>query len=199
MKADAACLWAWIPLRKVTVPSGVKTQLNRRSGQLMGFLPLSVSLFPVGLPQRSSSVQMEVSKNVHKGECVQMFEFIPSIFVCEGVWVKISFLSLHNLEKWICRKASSICLTPLPACFGLSSSPPCSFHISLWSHSVDIVLYCLFVEAMCIHSELCTFPVNIRDWIHSKKLQLLRPVLRKRPLPCLNISQLQHCLFQIPK
>lgn len=130
-----------------------------------------------------------------KGECVQMFEFIPSVFVCECVWVKSSFLSLHNLEKWICWK--TICLTSLAACFKLSSSPPCSFHISLWSHSVDIVLYCLFVEATCIHSELHTFPVNIRDQICSKKLQLLRPVIWNRPLPLLSISQLQHCLFQI--
>lgn len=137
-----------------------------------GVLPLCVSLFPAGPPLRPKPAQMGVSKMSAKVECVQMFECKPNIFVvvCKSVWVKISFLSLHNLYKWICWKASSICLAALSACFVLSHSPPCSFLISLWRHSVDIVSYCLFVETMCIHSERHTFPVNIRDWIHSKKI-----------------------------
>lgn len=50
------------------MPAVVKTELNRRSGQLMGFLPLSVSLFPVGLPQRPTSVQMEAKQLLNRGE-----------------------------------------------------------------------------------------------------------------------------------
>lgn len=69
-----------MPLRKTTAPSVVSSSLERRSGQLKGFLPLSVSLFPVGLPLRPTSVQIDAGESSSDGERAQMFDSIPNLF-----------------------------------------------------------------------------------------------------------------------
>lgn len=69
----------------------------------MGFLPLSVSLFPVGLPPRPTSAQMDAGERRCEGERAQMFGSIPDLFVCPYVHVAclsqnfLFFLPLHNL------------------------------------------------------------------------------------------------------
>lgn len=125
-----------------------------------------------------------------------MFEFIPNLFVCESNFP--FFLYTMYKSEFIEKPAPSVWLLSLYVLHCLAFVFP---HLTTgpWCWCCIVVLICWGV---CIHSELHTFPVNIQDWIHpqkKKKLQLLRPVEQNRPLPCLNISQLQHCLFQIPK
>lgn len=129
--------------------------------------------------------RLEWEQAKHLQRWMRADEFTPNIFVC--VWVKISFSSLQNSKKMNLLKSPLHlfdCSLRLLWVVSLSSSPPLSsFHISLRSHSIETVLCCLFVEAMCIHSELHMFPVNIQGWIHSRKLQLLRLVLQIRSPP----------------
>lgn len=143
-----------MPPRKTTASSVVSTGLKRRSGQQMGFLPWCVSLFPVGLPLRPTSVQMDAGKSSSDGERAQMFDFIPNLFVCPYVCVAclsqnfLSFLTQFVKVNLLKSAAPSVC-------FGFV------FLVPRWSRSVDITLYCLFVECVCIRSALHTFPVSV--------------------------------------
>lgn len=54
-----------------------------------------------------------------------------------------------------------------------------------------ILHYAACLLSACVYVQHCTrFPLTLG----SVKIQLLSPVPRNRPLPCLNICQLQHCL-----
>lgn len=112
--------------------------LNRGPGKLMGLLPLSVSFFPVGFQPRITTIQMRVSM------CA-VDDFIPNLCVCEWKWSFCDTIYNNKLfEKFYCT---------LPTFF-----LPC--------HSSDIVLDCLFAEAMyCIYIQgsthfLLTFRVE---------------------------------------
>lgn len=141
-----------MPLRKTTAPSVVSTSLKRRSGQLMGFLPLSVSLFPVGLPLRPTSVQMDAGKSSNDGERAQMFDFIPNLFVCSYVCVAClsqNFLSI--LPQFV--KVNLLQSELHPSVLGLS--PWCL------GGAAALILHYTAYLCMCIRSALHTFPVNV--------------------------------------
>lgn len=149
----------------------------------MGFLPLSVSLFPVGLPQRPTPVQMDAGESSCEGERAQMFDFIPNLFVCSYVRVAClsqNFLSFFTQFVQVNLLKSKLHLSVL----GL---PPWSL-----SRATALILhYSAYLLRPCVYVQLCTrFPLTLG----SEKLQLLWPVPWNRPLPCLNICQLQHCL-----
>lgn len=101
------------------------SQLNRRSGwvsesgHLMRFLPLNVSLFPVGLPQRPISAQVKVSKpstKVNVCKMCKMLAFLTNIFVWECVSESKVFFSFTQFMKneFVERPASSAWLLSLP-------------------------------------------------------------------------------------
>lgn len=149
----------------------------------MGFLPLSVSLFPVGLPLRPTSVQMDAGKSCNDGERAQMFDFIPNLFVCSYVCVAClsqNFLSI--LTQFV--KVNLLQSELHPSVLGLS--PWC-----LGGAAALILHYTAYLLSACVYVQHCTrFPLTL----DSVKIQLLSPVPWNRPLPCLNICQLQHCL-----
>lgn len=143
-----------MPPRKTTAPSVVRTSLKRRSGQLMGFLPLSVSLFPVGLPLRPTSVLdgcgLKLQRRWTRTD-VWLYPKSVCLFECVRCMPESKF---PFFPYTICKSEFAEERAP-SVCFGFVSLVP------RWGRSVDIALYCLFVECMCIRSALRTFPLNV--------------------------------------
>lgn len=120
----------------------------------MGFLPLSVSLFPVGLPLRPTLVQMDAGESSCEGERAQMFDFIPNLFVCSYAHVAClsqNFLSFFTQFVQVNLLKSKLHRSVL----GL---PPWSL-----SRATALILhYSAYLLRPCVYVQLCTrFPLTL--------------------------------------
>lgn len=75
-----------------------------------GVLPLCVSLFPAGPPQRPKQAHMRVSNTSAKVECVQMFECKPNVFVvvCASQNFLSFFLYTIYINEYVEKPAPSV-------------------------------------------------------------------------------------------
>lgn len=144
----------------------------------MGFLPLSVSLFPVGLPQRPTSVQMGVGKapvmvNAHR--CLNLYQIYLFVCMCVCACLSQNFLSFFTQFVKVNLLKSKLHLSVL----GLSPH-------SLCGATASILHYTAYLLRPCVYIQRCTrFPLTLG----AEKWRLLRPVSalsKYQPAPTLS-------------
>lgn len=137
-------------------------------------------------PPRFRWMRAKAPARVNAPRCLALSQVCLFVRMCTlHAWVKISFLYTICKNEFAEEQAPSVC-------FGFVSLVP------QWSHRVDIALYCLFVEAMCIRSALHTFPVNVGLWKITASLasSVEQTTALSKYLPAPTLSQLAQVDFR---
>lgn len=111
---------------------------KQRSGQLISFILLNVSLFPVALPQRPTSVQIQVNLPLiwcsqdAECRCLNLNKYICLwMCVCDSKFP--FFLCAIYKNEFFVELTPSVCSPFLSAYFGLYNFPSFFFFVSPFS------------------------------------------------------------------
>lgn len=124
-----------------------------RSGLFMGLLPWNVSHFPMGLPQRPTSVDMEISKPSTKVYCMCAFTMLGfrTKYIC--LWVKVPLLSSCSSQNdLVVKPAPSVWLFSLPilvpSLFPSFSLPPfCGATALRLYYTAYLLRPCVYIQS----------------------------------------------------
>lgn len=148
---------------------------KQRSGQLISFILLNVSLFPVALPQRPTSVQIQVNLPLiccsqdAECRCLNLNKYICLwMCVCDSKFP--FFLCAIYKNEFFVKLTPSVCSPFLSAYFGLYNFPSCFFCKPFFYRATALILYyTAYLLRPCVYIETSThFLLTLEAQLASK-------------------------------